>query len=154
MLRPNGALPPFLAKGPRLFFGSIVASTASCGHRIPNPATAPTPPPFQNTRLQLQVLEARQRLQEWAMNPWRRLSLLLIVLLTAFWIGSSIGAITGAADEYDPIAALICVVALELAARQRRRLLQHPIDKLPLQLLDSTRIGLLYGLLLEGFKLL
>ena len=88
------------------------------------------------------------------MNPWRRLSLLLIVLLTAFWIGSSIGAITGAADEYDPLAALICVIALELAARQRRRLLERPSDKLPLQLLDSTRIGLLYGLLLEGFKLL
>ena len=131
-----------------------MALTASCGHLSTSPATAPTPPPFQNTRLQRRVLEARQRLQEWAVNPWRRLSLLLIVLLTAFWIGSSIGAITGAADEYDPLAALICVIALELAARQRRRLLERPSDKLPLQLLDSTRIGLLYGLLLEGFKLL
>ena len=100
------------------------------------------------------MIEARQRLQEWALNPWRRLSLLLIVLLMAFWIGSSIGSITGAADEFDPIAALICVIALELAARQRRWLLNRPGDKLPLQLLDMTRIGLLYGLLLEGFKLL
>ena len=80
--------------------------------------------------------------------------MLLIVLLTAFWIGSSIGAITGAADESDPVAALICVLALELATRLRRRLIDLPGDRLPLQLLDMTRIGMLYGLLLEGFKLL
>ncbi|MFN9693878.1 MAG: DUF565 domain-containing protein [Synechococcaceae cyanobacterium] len=121
----------------------------------PFAATAvPTPPPFQDTRLQRRVLEARLRLQDWAGNPWRRLSLLMIVLLSAFWIGSSISAITGAADQSDPIAALICVLALELAARQRRRLLDRPGDRLPLQLLDTTRIGMLYGLLLEGFKLL
>lgn len=100
------------------------------------------------------MIEVRLRLGDWANNPWRRLSLLLIMLLSAFWIGSSINAITGAADESDPIAALICVLALELAARLRRRLLDRPSDRLALQLLDTTRIGLLYGLLMEGFKLL
>lgn len=94
------------------------------------------------------------RLQDWAGNPWRRLSLLLIMLLSAFWMGSSINAISGAANESDPIAALICVLVIELAARSRRRLLDRPGDRLPLQLLDTTRIGLLYGLLMEGFKLL
>ena len=100
------------------------------------------------------MIEARQRLQDWASNPWRRLSILLIVLLSAFLIGSSINAITGAANDSDPIAALICVLALEVAARLRRPLLDRSGDRLPLQLLDTTRIGLLYGLLLEGFKLL
>jgi hypothetical protein len=100
------------------------------------------------------VIEAQVRLQDWAGNPWRRLSLLLILLLSTFWMGSSINAITGAANESDPIAALICVLVLELAARSRRRLLDRSGDRLPLQLLDTTRIGLLYGLLMEGFKLL
>ncbi|MEB3201023.1 MAG: DUF565 domain-containing protein [Synechococcaceae cyanobacterium] len=116
--------------------------------------TAPSPPPFQDTRLQRQVLEALSRLQSWANNPWRRLSLLLIVLLAFFWIGSTVGAITGAANENDLVAALLCVLALEIAARSRRRLLRQRGDRLPLQLLDMSRLGLLYGLLLEGFKLL
>lgn len=100
------------------------------------------------------MIEAQVRLQDWAGNPWRRLSLLLIMLLSAFWMGSSINAISGAANESDPIAALICVLVIELAARSRRRLLDRQGDRLPLQLLDTTRIGLLYGLLMEGFKLL
>lgn len=146
------ALPPFLGLTVDL---RAHAATWAWGQPISFAATAvPTPPPFQDTRLQRRVIEARQRLQDWAGNPWRRLSLLLIVLLSAFMIGSSINAITGAADESDPIAALICVIALELAARQRRLLLDRPGDRLPLQLLDTTRIGMLYGLLLEGFKLL
>lgn len=95
-----------------------------------------------------------QRLQGWADNPWRNLSLQSLVLLAAFFIGSSIGAITGAANDSDPIVALICVVVLEAATRLRRRLIQRRLAGLGLQLLDMARIGMLYGLLLEGFKLL
>jgi hypothetical protein len=100
------------------------------------------------------LIEAQQRLQDWANNPWRRLSLLLIVLLMAFWLGSSISTISGALGDLDPIAAFICVLVLELAARLRRPILNQPGDKLLLHLLDMSRIGMLYGLLLEGFKLL
>ncbi len=144
------ALPPFPP-------GAVDTALRLRQARGPNalaPTAKSTPPPFQDTRLQRRVIEARQRLGDWANNPWRRLSLLLIMLLSAFWIGSSISAITGAANESDPIAALICVLALELAARLRRRLLDRSGDRLPLQLLDTTRIGMLYGLLMEGFKLL
>lgn len=108
----------------------------------------------QRTRLQASLGGAAARLQRWAENPWRRLSLLLIVLFSCFFIGGAIGTITGALAFLDPLAALICVVAIELAVRWRRQLLQQPGDRLGLQLLDMARIGLLYGLLLEGFKLL
>ncbi len=120
------------------------------------PAASPSPagPRLQPTRLQTSVGEAGQRLERWARNPWRRLSLLLIVLLSGFFIGGAIGTITGALAFLDPLAALICVAAIELAVRWRRALLQRPGDRLGLQLLDMARIGLLYGLLLEGFKLL
>lgn len=93
-------------------------------------------------------------LERWAANPWRRLSLLLIVLLISFSIGGAVGSITGALAKLDPLAALVCVVLMELAVRARGPLLRREGDGLGLQLLDMTRMGLLYGLLLDGFKLL
>jgi len=108
----------------------------------------------QQTRLQQTVGHAYSRLQTWALNPWRRLSLLLIVLLSTFAIGGAIGTLTGAGDYLDPVAALLCVALIELAIRWRRPLLRQANSKLTLELLDMARIGLLYGLLLEGFKLL
>ena len=111
-------------------------------------------PPLQRTRLQQGLGEAWPRLERWAQNPWRRLSLLLIALLGTFFLGASLPTLTGALAFLDPPAALICVVVIELAIRARRPLLQRPGDRLGLQLLDMTRIGFGYGLLLDGFKLL
>lgn len=109
---------------------------------------------MQQTRLQQTVGDAYSRLKSWAVNPWRRLSLLLIVLLSTFAIGGAIGTLTGAHDNLDPVAALLSVALIELAIRWRRPLLRQPNNTLMLELLDMARIGLLYGLLLEGFKLL
>ena len=111
------------------------------------------PPRFQQTRFQQRITQSGNLLEAWAENPWRRLSLLLIVLLGGFVIGGSVGSITGALALFDPLGALVCVLAIEVAARLRRRLLSQPL-KLRLQVLDMARMGLLYGLLLDGFKLL
>ncbi|MCP9835803.1 DUF565 domain-containing protein [Cyanobium sp. Aljojuca 7A6] len=113
----------------------------------------PLSPRFQQTRFQQRITQSGNLLEAWAQNPWRRLSLLLIVLLSGFVVGGGIGSITGALSLFDPLSALICVVAIELAARLRGRLLAQPL-KLRLQVLDMARMGLLYGLLLDGFKLL
>jgi hypothetical protein len=115
--------------------------------------TRRVPPRFQQTRFQQRITQAGDLLEQWAQNPWRRLSLLLIILLSSFVMGSSIGSITGALALFDPLAALACVLAIELAARVRGRLLTRPV-RLRLQALDMARMGLLYGLLLDGFKLL
>ncbi|MGB7563648.1 MAG: DUF565 domain-containing protein [Prochlorococcaceae cyanobacterium] len=104
--------------------------------------------------MHLSLARSGRRLQEWAQNPWRRVSLLLIVLLSAFVCGNAVTTITGALDLLDPVGALVCVVFVELAIRLRRPLLVEGGDLLILQLLDMARIGLLYGLLMEGFKLL
>ncbi len=109
---------------------------------------------LQQTRLHSQVGLAGQRLQSWANNPWRRLSLQLIVLLLAYFMGGAIGMLTGALAYLDPVVALICVVLMELSIRTRRLLVQRGGDRLPLQLIDAARTGLLYGLLQEAFKLL
>lgn len=110
--------------------------------------------PLQRTRLQQSLSGAWPRLEQWARNPWRRLSLLLIVLLSTFFLGNAVSTIIGARAFLDPPAALICVVLIEVAVRARKPLLRLDGDRLGLQLLDMTRIGFCYGLLLEGFKLL
>lgn len=115
---------------------------------------APSPPRYQQTRFQQRVGQAGSLLESWATNPWRRLSLLTIVLLAAFAIGGGLAAITGALSYVDQLSALVCVMTIELAVRLRRRLVLRTGGQLGLQLLDMARIGLLYGLVLDGFKLL
>ena len=111
-------------------------------------------PPPQRTRLQRSLGGAWPRLEQWAGNPWRRLSLLLIVLLGAFVLGNAVGTLTGARAFLDPVAALLCVVLIEVAIRARGPLRRRPGDRLGLELVDMSRLGFSYGLLLEGFKLL
>ena len=107
---------------------------------------------LQSTRLQTGVGEAPQRLDRWARNPWRRLSLLALSGLLGFLIGSAITSIAGALGQMDPVAALVVVLLTELTIRRRRS--PEPSLKLPQQLLNLGRIGFLYGLFLEGFKLI
>ncbi len=62
------------------------------------------------------------------------------------------GALAGAMNFLDPLAALLFVILAELAIRVRKPLLRKGGDRLLLGLLDMARMGLIYGLLLEGFK--
>jgi len=108
---------------------------------------------MQNTRLRRRGALAFQQLTVWATNPWRRSSLLLIVLLAGFVSGTSLGALAGAVDAFDPLAALVCVLVFEMAIRLRRPLRRRVgSERLALDLLDMARMGVTYGLLLEGFK--
>ncbi len=120
-----------------------------------NPASSPKTSAvrrLQSTRLQTNVGAALQRLYQWARNPWRRLSLLTLSGLLGFLIGSAITSIAGALGQMDPVAALVVVLFTELTIRHRRS--PEPSLKLPQQLLNLGRIGFLYGLFLEGFKLI
>jgi len=122
--------------------------------RVLPAASVTLSPRYQQTRFQRRVAAGVAGLERWAGNPWRRASLLLIVLLGSFAIGGGLGAVTGALSEIDQIPALVCVLLLETAVRLRRPLIRRPGDRLGLQLLDMTRMGLLYGLMLDAFKLL
>ncbi|NOL47889.1 MAG: DUF565 domain-containing protein [Synechococcus sp. MIT S9220] len=109
---------------------------------------------LQATRLQRTFGEAATRLDLWATNPWRRTSLLLIALTGSFMIGNGVASVSGALNLMDPVAAMLTVGLMELMVRARRHWAKDRGSHLGRQLLDMTRIGLLYGLLLEGFKLL
>ena len=120
-----------------------------------NPASSPETSAvqrLQSTRLQTNVGAALQRLDRWAGNPWRRFSLLALAGLIGFLIGSAITSVAGVLGQMDPVAALVVVLGTELTIRRRRS--SEPSLKLPQQLLDLGRIGFLYGLFLEGFKLI
>jgi hypothetical protein len=121
--------------------------------RIRGPLVPVAAPRFQQTRFQRRIAQVGSSLERWAINPWRRLSLLLIVLLLAMVIGGGLGTITGALAYFDPISALVCVLLMELAVRLRPGLLAGRQDRLVLQLVDMARIGVLWGLMLDGFKL-
>ena len=122
--------------------------------RLRGPLIASPAPRFQQTRFQRQIAQVSSSLERWATNPWRRLSLLLIVFLVAMVVGGGLSTITGALAYFDPISALVCVWLIELAVRLRPGLLASRQDRLALQLVDMARIGLLWGLMLDGFKLL
>lgn len=107
---------------------------------------------MQDTRLNRYGGHALKRLELWAENPWRRISLLLIVLLGGFSTGVSLGSVAGVLMIIDPVGALVVVSASELAIRARRPLLRRGGNKLSLALLDMARMGVIYGLLLEGIK--
>ena len=109
---------------------------------------------MQQTRFQRLIINAGERLSAWAVTPWRRWSLQLIVLLISFSIGGIVGAGSGTIAVLDPVGALACVLVIEVAARLRGPLLRQRDQAVLLGLLDMARIGLLYGLLLEGFKML
>ncbi|WP_320675259.1 DUF565 domain-containing protein [Prochlorococcus sp. MIT 1341] len=109
---------------------------------------------LQDTGLYRNIGMAIDRLESWTINPWRRFSLLLIVLFSAFLIGSSIGMINGVLALMDPIGAFFTVLILEIMVRARGVWIFEKRGRISGQLIDVARIGLLYGLLLEGFKLL
>ena len=120
-----------------------------------NPASSPATHAvrrLQSTRLQTNAGAALQRLEHWARNPWRRLSSLAIAGLIGFLIGTAITPVAGVLGQMDPVAALLVVLGTELTIRRQRS--SEPSLKLPQQLLDLGRIGFLYGLFLEGFKLI
>ena len=105
---------------------------------------------LQSTRLQRSFGNALQQFEAWASNPWRRLSVVSIAALFGFFVGSAITSVAGVLGQMDPIGALIVVVGTELTVRMRN----SGSSALLHQVLGMSRIGLLYGLFLEAFKLL
>ncbi len=108
---------------------------------------------IQFTRLHKSSGLALKRIDEWASNPWRRYSLLTIVFLVFFLFGSAIGMINGVLALMDPVGALITVLSWEFMVRIRRFWSLKERQILSCQVLDFARMGMLYGLLVEGSKL-
>ena len=108
----------------------------------------------QNTNFQLKIVENIQTLSIWANNPWRRYSISLIILLTGYFLGSSLGMVSAVVELMDPVAAFLSVVFIEILIVLRRNFRFNKKKKFLILLLDSLRLGLFYGFFTESLKLL
>ena len=52
----------------------------------------------QKTKFQVSVIDNFDSLSQWAVNPWRRYSLALTVVLTGYFFGSSLGMISAVVE--------------------------------------------------------
>ena len=108
----------------------------------------------QKTKFQLKIVENIQTLSIWANNPWRRYSIVLIILLIGYFLGSSLGMVSAVLELMDPVAAFLSVVLIEILIALRRNFRFDKKKKFLLLLLDSLRLGLFYGFFTESLKLL
>ncbi len=108
----------------------------------------------QKTNFQLKVVENIQTLSIWANNPWRRYSISLIILLSGYFLGSSLGMVSAVVELMDPVAAFLSVVFIEVLIVLRRNFRFESKKKFLVLLLDSLRLGLFYGFFTESLKLL
>ena len=108
----------------------------------------------QKTNFQLKIVENIQTLSLWAINPWRRYSLSLIIFLMGYFLGSSLGMVSAVVEIMDPVAAFLSVVFIEILIVLRRNLRFERKKNFLLLLLDSLRLGLIYGFFTESLKLL
>ena len=76
----------------------------------------------QKTKFQLLVIDNFDSLSKWAVNPWRRYSLALTVVLTGYFFGSSLGMISAVVELIDPVGAFLSVFFIEILIQFRRRL--------------------------------
>ena len=108
----------------------------------------------QKTKFQRLVIENFDSLSQWALNPWRRYSLALTVVLTGYFFGSSLGMISAVVELIDPVGAFLSILFIEILIQFRRRLRFDKRMKILVLLIDSLRLGLFYGFFTESLKLL
>ena len=109
---------------------------------------------MQKTFLYKSSTKFVDKLANWAVNPWRRYSLLAIIFLIGFLIGSSLGMINGVLALMDPVGAFFALVFLEILVKARFIFLKSKKPIILVRVFDMFRIGLAYGLFSEGLKLL
>ena len=108
----------------------------------------------QKTKFELLVINNFERLSLWAVNPWRRYSLALTIVLTGYFLGSSLGMVSAVVELMDPVGAFISVFVIEILIQLRRLFRLNSKKKVLILLIDSLRLGLFYGFFTESLKLL
>ena len=109
---------------------------------------------MQNTRLNNLVDSLSSLVGGWFRNPWRRLSLLTIALLSGVFLGTAIPTTAGQAADWDIVGAALLVIFTELSSRIFYRSNRQGVSRsLLIEMLNALKIGLTYSLFIEAFKL-
>ncbi len=115
---------------------------------------------MQRTRLSTLIDDLGNQLILWLVNPWRRMSLMLISLLLGYFFAVSLASIAGQSAVQDTVASAFVVVAAELTSslvysrrwRDPERLRKVP-KPLWIDCANSAKIGAIYAFCVEAFKL-
>jgi Protein of unknown function (DUF565) len=119
---------------------------------------------MQNTRLNTLVDRLGNQFTRWAENPWRRLSLIIISLLFGNFSASAIATTTGQRTDLDVFISIILLTIVESISwltygtrfGQRQDVENNAIigqRPFGVAILNSIKLGLVYGLFVEAFKL-
>lgn len=116
---------------------------------------------MQNTRLNNLFDVILSRLGQWFINPWRRISLLLISLLLGIFLGTAISTTAGQTADLDVVAAGVLIIFTEAISRfvygsnQRGNRSSEGVSRgsLLVESINALKIGLVYSMFLEAFKL-
>jgi len=110
------------------------------------------PPPLQATRFDGALRRLARVLFGGLNGSWRRRSALILALLLGFYAGQNVTALWLETIRTRPVVVLGLVLLIELLVRLRTRL-AAAAPGLGWLLLDNLRIGLVYAVVLEAFKL-
>ncbi|MGK7953543.1 MAG: DUF565 domain-containing protein [Xenococcaceae cyanobacterium] len=114
---------------------------------------------MQRTRLNLIIDVFSRRLELLFTNPWRRIALILISFLLGFFMGNAIVTTAGQDAAWDVIGTTLIFTYTELLSRFIYRRNSQPRGNYRLRtnlILDSLnlfKMGVIYSLFLEAFKL-
>ncbi len=108
---------------------------------------------MQRTRLSTLVGQAGQRFSQWVFNPWRRISLAVISLLFGNFFATAIAATAGQTAEIDILISAILVAMVELISWLYHRSRANDQRMVLPEILNSFKLGMVYGLFVEAFKL-
>nr|AUG32661.1 hypothetical protein PLO_684 [Paulinella longichromatophora] len=107
---------------------------------------------LQNTRLERTQRKFFYQLLNFFYSGWHHRSLLLLSLLIGFYLGSSLTVYYLEGIGQRPLVTLLMVIIVESFVRLRIRVSRRPLPMLWL-LLDNLRIGSIYAVVLEAFKI-
>lgn len=114
---------------------------------------------MQNTRLNVLVGAVGDRVARSLQNPWRRLTVLLISVLFGNFLATALSTVSGQAADLDVSVSLFLVLLTEIVSwlTYGTRLGRSPTTSgarpLFVELLNGLKLGLIYGLFVEAFKL-
>lgn len=120
---------------------------------------------MQDTRLNRILNGSIGQLGGWLLNPWRRISLVILGLLFGNFLATVVATISGQRSESDVLASIVVVALTEAASwyvyrwspRANLNASLKSSDRVQpsfiTEVLNALKIGLTYGLFMEAFKL-
>ncbi|MEM6401408.1 MAG: DUF565 domain-containing protein [Cyanobacteria bacterium P01_D01_bin.116] len=108
---------------------------------------------MQNTRLNSLFDLIVRNLALWFLNPWRRISLLIISFLFGFFFGTVVATTAGQRAVLDIAIAGFLVFLTETSSRIVYRRPPKERRLLWVESLNLLKVGFIYSLFVEAFKL-